>query len=48
MWVMSTRNGFMKDKLEWNEEEYEWDDMTENMNLECEREQGLRKRSVAQ
>ena len=48
---MSMRNvfvGFMRDKLEWNEEEYEWDDMTEEMNLECKREQGLRERSVAQ
>ena len=25
--------GLMKDRLEWNKEEYEWDDMTEEINL---------------
>ena len=39
---------FMKDKSEWNKEKFEWDEMTEEMNLEWEREQILRGGSVAQ
>ena len=29
---------FMRDKLECNEEEYEWDDITEEINKECEKD----------